>query len=238
MNERAAPHPLPSGWHDLSPAIAPATAVFPGDTAFSAAVVMAFEQGEHLRLTTWTTTPHVGAHADGPCHYVAGGQGIGERPVQRYIGDAQVVSVRTRQGERIVPTDLARPVQAPRVLLRTDSFADPNQWRDDFCSLSVELVDHLAAVGVVLVGLDTPSVDPGPAKELLAHAAVARNDLAILEGLDLRGVPDGLYTLLAQPLPVVGGDASPVRALLVPRQPGLETLPLTGNRSTGGGNRG
>ncbi len=217
---------LPAGWYDLSPPICPATAVFPGDAAFSAALAMAFERGDHLRLTTWTTTPHVGAHADAPCHYAADGPGIGERPVARYIGDAQVVSVNTRQGERIAPGDLLRPVLAPRVLLRTDSFADPNQWRDDFCSLSVELVEHLAALGVVLVGLDTPSVDPGPAKTLLAHAAVHRADLAILEGLDLRGVPDGLYTLLAQPLRVQGGDASPVRALLVPRQPGLETGPV------------
>jgi len=229
---------LPAGWYDVSPPISPATAVFPGDAGFAALVQMSFERGDALRLTTWTTTPHVGAHADAPCHYAPAAAGIDERPLQRYVGNAQVLRVHTRQGDRIAPADLPRPVEAPRVLLRTDSFADPETWRDDFCSLSEELVEHLAAQGVVLIGLDTPSVDPGPAKQLVAHAAVHRADLAILEGLDLRGVPDGLYTLLALPLRVVGGDASPVRALLVPRQPGLETVAGPGPAAMDGGRSG
>jgi arylformamidase len=38
--------------------------------------------------------------------------------------------------------------------------------------------------------------------------------MAILEGLVLSGVPDGLYELIALPLKLVGFDASPVRAIL------------------------
>jgi hypothetical protein len=44
------------------------------------------------------------------------------------------------------------------------------------------------------------------------------HDMAILEGLDLSAVPDGLYELIALPLKLVGYDASPVRAVL--RSPG------------------
>ncbi len=38
--------------------------------------------------------------------------------------------------------------------------------------------------------------------------------MAILEGLVLAPVPPGLYELIALPLPLVGFDASPVRAVL------------------------
>jgi arylformamidase len=38
--------------------------------------------------------------------------------------------------------------------------------------------------------------------------------VAILENLDLRGVPAGDYELIALPLRIVGSDSSPVRAIL------------------------
>ena len=38
--------------------------------------------------------------------------------------------------------------------------------------------------------------------------------MAILEGLVLGGVPDGMYELIALPLRLTGFDASPVRAVL------------------------
>jgi arylformamidase len=39
--------------------------------------------------------------------------------------------------------------------------------------------------------------------------------MSILEGLVLRDVPDGVYELIALPLPIEAGDASPVRAVLL-----------------------
>lgn len=216
--------PLPPGWHDVSPLVSPRTAVFPGDQPYAPATLLSFAAGDALALTTLHTTPHVGAHCDAPCHYVSGGAGIAQRSLQRYIGDAQVISVTTPAGDRIQVGDLAELPRAPRILLRTQSFPDPERWTDAFCSLAVELVHFLADRGAVLVGIDTPSIDPAAAKILQAHHAVAERDLAILEGIDLRGVPDGDYTLLALPLRLDQADASPVRAVLVPRIAQLETL--------------
>jgi arylformamidase len=67
---------------------------------------------------------------------------------------------------------------------------------------------------VRLVGIDTPSVDLFDSKDLPAHRAFLRCDMAILEGLVLAGVPEGVYELIALPLRLVGFDASPVRAVL------------------------
>jgi arylformamidase len=125
------------------------------------------------------------------------------------------MQVEVARGERITPEHIAgRAVGARRVLFRTGTFPDPRRWNDDFASLSPSLVDSLRERGVILIGIDTPSVDPFDSKALEAHHAFARNDMAILEGLVLDAVPEGEYELIAPPLRLRGGDASPVRAVL------------------------
>ena len=57
-------------------------------------------------------------------------------------------------------------------------------------------------------------MDPQDSKDLAGHHALQRNNILILEGLDLSGVPDGVYELAAFPLKLIDGDGSPVRAVL------------------------
>lgn len=200
---------------DISPPISEAIAVFPGDVAYARNVSMAMEEGQHLTLSSIQTTLHLGAHADAPNHYDGAGQGILERDLSLYYGTVQVIHALGTKGQRLLPEVLGAPIKAPRVLFRTDTFLDPNTWQDDFATLSPALVNVLAAQGVRLVGIDTPSIDPATAKDLVSHHAVASHDMAILEGLWLQDVAEGLYTLCAFPLALAGADASPVRAVLV-----------------------
>ena len=192
--------------------------MFPGDTPFERRVLLDMKHGHNLSLSSVTTTVHIGAHADAPSHYHRDGRGIDERELRYYLGPCEVVTVKVARGQRILVKDLPPGVpRAPRVLFRTDSYPDPKKWQGDFNSLSPELIRHLAAKGVILVGIDTPSVDPAEDKELETHQAIFENDLALLEGLVLRGVEDGEYELVAPPLKIRGADASPVRAVLMRR---------------------
>ena len=204
------------GLIDISPPVSPALAVWPGDTPYSFEWLCQIEQGANLDLGTVRTTVHLGAHADAPRHYARGGADIGSRPLELYYGPCEVFHVDVGRGERVRPAHLPGPPRAPRVLLRTGTFPDPERWNADFAALSPELIDGLAAAGVRLVGIDTPSVDPQSSKALESHQALARHDMAVLEGLVLDRAPPGLYTLIALPLPLRGADASPVRAALAP----------------------
>jgi arylformamidase len=198
---------------DISPLIGAAIRVWPGDTPFARTVNLDMAAGANLTLSDIRTTLHVGAHADAPSHYLAAGDDIAARSLSYYIGACSVVHVEVEG--RIYPEDLARKnINSPRVLFRTGTFPDPNAWNDDFASLSPELVHHLHARGVVLIGIDTPSVDPFESKELEAHHALAEHDMANLEGLVLEHVPEGEYELIALPLRIAGADGSPVRAVL------------------------
>lgn len=201
---------------DISPLISARTAVFPGDVPFSREVSFDTKQGQHLTLSAVTTTLHIGAHADAGNHYHRDGAGIEARPLESYLGPCEVIEVKLPRGERVTPAHLGnRKLQAPRILFKTNSFPNPDQWNSDFNSLSPELIELCADQGAVLVGIDTPSVDPQDSKALESHQALHRRKLAVLEGIILEQVPAGLYTLVALPLRLKDADASPVRAILL-----------------------
>jgi len=200
---------------DISPTLSERVAVWPGDVGFSRQVALSMAEGANLDLSSIRTTVHVGAHTDAPSHYARDGVGIAARPLDLYYGPCEVIRVDVGRSERIMPGHLHADVRAPRVLFATGTFPDPDTFSVDFAALSPALIHHLAAQGVRLVGLDTPSVDLFDDRELRSHKAVARHDLAILEGVVLDGVPPGLYTLIALPLKIEAADASPVRAVLV-----------------------
>jgi arylformamidase len=200
--------------YDISPPIDPALKVWPGDTPPSREVLLDMKQGANLTLSSLHATVHLGAHTDAPSHYGADAPSIEQRNVEIYLGPCQVMRVAVGRAERIMPAALSGPPLAARILFATGTFPDPTEFNEDFAALSPELVDHLHAGGVRLVGLDTPSVDPFASKDLPAHKACLRHDIAILEGVVLDGVPVGIYELIALPLRLVGYDGSPVRAIL------------------------
>ena len=103
------------------------------------------------------------------------------------------------------------------MLLATGSYPDPERFDPGFSALSPQLIAWLERHGVVLVGIDTPSIDPLSESELPSHRATRDgHGLAVLEGLVLDGVEPGLYELVALPLRIEDADASPVRATLWP----------------------
>lgn len=200
---------------DISPLVDETIAVWPGDTPYVRTTSLDMHEGANLTLSDIRTTVHVGAHADAPSHYSASGQDIAQRSLHYYVGPCMVLHVENVRGRRILPSDLeGRRISATRVLLRTRTFPDPRAFNEDFASLSPELVDWLHGFGVITIGIDTPSVDPFDDKVLEAHHALARNDMANLEGLVLDEAPEGRYELIALPLRLAGADGSPVRAIL------------------------
>ena len=200
--------------YDITPPISAALAVWPGDTPPSREVLLDMREGDNLTLSTLRATVHLGAHADAPSHYGADAPTIDERPLERYLGPAQLIRVAVAPGQRISPEQLGQLSGPERVLLCTGTFPEPEAFNEDFAALSTELIEHLHGRGVTLIGIDTPSVDLFDSKSLPAHRACLERDIAILEGLVLAPVPPGLYELIALPLPLVGFDASPVRAVL------------------------
>lgn len=207
--------------YDITPVISERLGVFPGDTKFSRQVVLDIAHGHNIGLSSVTTTVHLGAHADAPSHYMAHGEGIDVRQIERYLGRCLVVRAKGKRGERVGKKHFSPQSQQrlkdlpPRVLVATDSFPDPENWNSDFCGFEPALIEEWAKAGVLTIGIDTPSIDPEDSKDLPSHKMVAKYDLSVIEGVVLTRIPEGFYTLIAVPLKIENADAAPVRALLI-----------------------
>ena len=200
--------------YDISPLISSQLVVFPGDVPFTRKVSLSQEQGAHLDLSSIETTLHIGAHADAENHYGKNQVGIDRKDLTHYLGPCQVIEVKVERGGSISLCDFSiEAVSNPRVLFKTESF-DPYKWTSHFVSISSEVIESLAQAGVILIGIDTPSVDPADSKTLDAHKVILKHNVSILEGLVLDEVSEGEYQLIALPLKIKDADASPVRAIL------------------------
>lgn len=201
---------------DISPLISEQIAVFPGDCSFKREISLDFVKGDNLVLSSISSTVHLGSHTDAPSHYHPQGKSIAEVSLDYYLGLCQVINISKQPGTRIYTEDIKNvTIQAERILFKTGSFPNPEQWNSDFNSLSPELINYLAQQNVILVGIDTPSIDPEESQALESHGAVYQNKMAILEGVVLDNVDPGLYTLIALPLKIKDADATPVRAILI-----------------------
>ena len=200
--------------YDISPLVTSSTAVFPGDTALTREVLLDHSRGDNLTLSTIRATCHLGAHIDAPSHYGESAESIEAMALEVCIGRCQVMKVEASPRQRIGIDDLPGEVTAERLLISTGSFPDPHDFNDDFAAIDPALVETLAAGGLRLLGVDTPSVDVSDSKDLPSHSACLAHGVTILEGVVLSAVPDGIYELIALPLHLEGFDASPVRAVL------------------------
>jgi len=200
--------------YDITPPVTDGLKVWPGDTPPRREVLLDMKRGDNITLSTLHATVHLGAHADAPSHYGAEAPTIETRSLDYYLGKCQVMHVPAPRKTRITIGMLPGVVAAERLLLATGTYPDPERFNEDFAALCPDLVDWLHRQGVKLVGVDTPSVDLFDSKDLPAHQAFLKRNMAILEGLVLKDVPEGTYELIALPLRLVGFEASPVRAVL------------------------
>jgi arylformamidase len=175
---------------------------------------MRIRDGASVNVGAIETSIHTGTHCDAPFHFDEAGRTIDKVPIAAFLGPARVVDVRDcldNWARRLQGLDL-RP--HPRILFRTDGWPNSSQFPDGIPVMESGLPDWLGRQGVVLVGVDLPSVDPLDSKTLDNHHPLGRHQITILEGLWLQDVPEGCYELIAPPLNITGADGSPLRALL------------------------
>ena len=199
--------------HDISQRLRPGLPVWPGDTPFSHVQTWRMEEGSPVNVSALTLSTHSGAHADAPLHYSPDAPDIASVDLEPYLGECLVVDARGGR-ELVEVEDLPDLGGAERVLLKTFEEFPHEEWEGRTAALAPSTIEWLAARGVRLVGIDGPSIDPQDSKDMLAHKEVLRHDMRVLEGLVLDDIEPGRYELIALPLPIAGGDASPVRAVL------------------------
>jgi arylformamidase len=171
------------------------------------------------RGTMVTIDTHCGTHVDAPSHFVADGAPVDAVALDVLIGPATLLTVDPDVPGRAtdvpeLPTDLAG-----RVVVHTgwsDRLAsNPDGYFRRHAYLSESFARRLVAAGIVLVGIDTPSIDgEGDA----AHHILLGAGVIVVENLANTALLPSRFDLTVLPLRLKGLDGSPARAIASVRE--------------------
>jgi len=206
-------------WIDVSVPLRKGMVRWPGDPPFELERVYDMARGDRSNLSRIALSAHSGTHVDAPLHFLDGGAGICDMPLDVAVGRARVIEISDpdsikaaelrrhgiRRGERL----LFKTRNSPRVW-RTDSFIE------DFVFISPGAARFLTRRGVALVGIDYLSVGGYRRGGRETHLALLQAGVWIVEGLDLSEVPPGRYDLICLPLRIDGAEGAPARVILRP----------------------
>lgn len=199
---------------DISVSLQAGVPEWPGDTPFSCGWAGTIAEGSSVNVSSITSSPHVGTHADSPLHVRDGWPGSHELPLECFYGPCFVVDVSDQDRELDITLFSSLPGTVERLLLRTGRTIATGSFPEGWPTLSEDCARELLGRGMKLLGVDAPSVDARESKSLPVHKMIFAGNACILENLDLRRVEPGPYKLMAFPQKLMALDAAPVRAVL------------------------
>jgi len=207
----------PSRVIDISVANGPTQHVYPGDPPPRIEQAKAIRAGDVCNVSLLTMGSHTGTHVDAPYHFIDGGARLGEVALERMVGEALVVDLRGRAAVDAAALESAALRTGDILLCRTD-----NSWRwekaefqRDFVYLTLDAAGLLVERGIRAVGIDYLSIEQFGSSDFPVHHRLLGAGVFVIEGLDLRAVEPGRYTLVCLPLKFPDLDGAPARAVLL-----------------------
>ena len=202
--------------YDISYPLSVESIVFPGDPRFKLNSVATISDKGYAMSTVEMGT-HLGTHIDPPAHIISGRETIDVISLEKFIGDCYVIEV--RDNDKIGPESLSQHKVRPGEMIlfktRNSTLMHLKEFREDYVYITPEMAEHLVDSKAKLVGLDYFTIDHIKDETFKAHNILLDKGIPILEGIDLSKIGPGKYTLICFPLKIVGGDGSPVRAVLL-----------------------
>jgi arylformamidase len=201
---------------DITYPLKPGIATWPGDPAMQLQPLLKLKCGDDVNTSLITLGSHTGTHVDAPAHVLPDGQATEFLPLEALLGPASVVDCRACSQVSAADLQLLLPAGCRRLLIKTlVGLADQPDTIFPYSPLTCDAANWLIDQQVLLVGLSSPSVDAYDSADLPVHRILLQAGIVIVERLALEDVPSGLYQLFCLPLPLIGADGAPVRAILV-----------------------
>lgn len=177
-------------------------AVYPGDPQPEKQTLYSTADGDLYNLTAFAMCAHNGTHIDAPFHFLHKGKTVDQMDLSHFVGDCFLV-----QHEGNVTADhaeaiLARACGAQRILIAGKA------------TVTAEAAEVFSGSNIKLLGNEGQSVGPEDAP-MQVHLILLKQEIALLEGVVLKNIPEGHYFLNAAPLNLGGSDGAPCRAYLI-----------------------
>ena len=205
--------------YDISVPISATMPVYPGDPAVSIEPVMQIAKGDVANVSRLSFGNHTGTHLDPPVHFVPGGATVDQLDLNVLYGPVRVIDMAHIEKE-ITADDLERaklPPHAVRILCKTrnSELWERQGFQKDFVAFAWDAAQWFVDHHIQLVGIDYLSAEPFGVSEPKTHRTLLGAGIVIVEGLNLRNVAPGDYTLACLPLKIEHGDGGPARAILI-----------------------
>lgn len=204
------------GWLDITEPISKDTVVWPGDPNAIISRVAGFELGDNYQLSEVFMNVHTGTHIDAPLHFIPEGKDITQISLDALMGEAKVLDA---SAQNVITADwlmTKKLLKGDRVLFKTMKDTDHRQEKladVNFIALDVAAAYYLAELGIALAGIDGLSI--AMAHELNeTHQVLLKNEIVIVEVLNLTGIQEGNYEMICLPIKIEGAEAAPARVLL------------------------
>lgn len=200
---------------DITRPIHSGMAIYPGNPSVRIGTIRE-AKGDTSALSEISIGSHTGTHMDAMLHIASGGTGIEAYSLEQFIGDCDVIEVSSNLNV-ITAQDLPEPSR-DRVLLKTkNSSLDIDVFDPEFIAIDESAAREIVRRGVRLIGIDGPSIKKKGVKDRV-HEILLAAGIVIIEGLYLKEVKPGVYTLLCLPMRLSHVDGAPVRAILAPQR--------------------
>lgn len=198
--------------------IVPSMRVFPGSPQPSFIEWSKFEIHGYSSEVMFLST-HTGTHIDAPSHFIPDSRTIDKIKVSRFVSRSILIKIPKKADQQITLNDIINcKINA------NDTVVFATGWEKRFKNdnymmnnpgLSLDAAEYLVSNRVNAVAIDGPSIDRGVDNNFDIHSALLSNDIPIIENLcnleELSTVKS--FTLIVNPLKLVGASGSPVRAI-------------------------
>jgi arylformamidase len=203
---------------DISVTLQPGLPVWPTSKPLSITQTDSMKNGSVANVTRFEAGSHTGTHIDAPLHFVDDAKTTLEMPLELLVGPCLVLDFQGKT--KITAADLEAmniPAGTEKLLFKTDN---SHLWDDmthpfyeDFCALTADAAQWVVDHRIHLVGIDYLSIQLYH-DSFETHVILLSNEVAIVEGLDLREVAPGEYRLICLPLKIKGVEGTLARAVL------------------------
>jgi arylformamidase len=177
------------------------------------------KEGGLITNSILTTDLHVGTHVEAPLHFLEGGHTVDEMGLSPLVGRAYVVHLPDAATiDSTVLESAGVPEGVRRLLIRTRNsgwWTTTPEFRPNYVALNESASEWCVDRQLTLVGIDFLSVQSRAATSE-THRILMRAGVTVLEGLNLAKAEPGYWQLVCLPIYLVGVEAAPARAILLP----------------------
>ena len=204
--------------YDVSVPIKNNMLVWPGDSGVEIKILATVKK-DGIGESRFSFGSHTGTHIDAPSHFLDTDLSVDKISPEKLIGDCRVVDLTNLGRQEISVEDISgfSIKKGERILLKTgnSSLLFGKEFPKNYIYLSLEGAQFLADKKINLVGTDFLGIEKKGNPNHPTHKVLLSAGIVLVEGLDLREIPEGSYKIFCLPLRVVGADSSPARVMLV-----------------------